>query len=59
MESVAPSNIKLDFESLSTKQKNAILSIVKDIGFTPMEIGELVIKINVMDESLEPENSSL
>ncbi|MBN2169104.1 MAG: hypothetical protein JW738_07655 [Actinobacteria bacterium] len=59
MESITPSNIKLDFDSLTNKQRNIILSIIKDIGFTPMEIGELVIEINVPDVSIEPENSSL
>lgn len=46
MSEIRPSRIQVKLEELSTKQRNIILSVIKDIEFTPMEISELVIKIS-------------
>jgi hypothetical protein len=42
-----PPRIKVyvDIADLSSKQRGAVLGLIKDMGFTPAEIGELVVTI--------------
>lgn len=58
MTEIKPSRIQVKLEDVSIKQRNAILSIIKDIGFTPMEISELVVKISDEEQSDRIEEKS-
>jgi hypothetical protein len=39
------SRIYVDLEQLSSKQRGAVLGLIKDIGYTPEEIKEVVVRI--------------
>jgi hypothetical protein len=39
------SRIYVDLEQLSSKQRGAVLGLIKDIGYAPEEIKEVVVQI--------------
>jgi hypothetical protein len=44
-ERIPRSKIYIGLSELSSKQRGAVLGLVKDVGFAPEEIDEVVIKI--------------
>ena len=42
---VSPGRIIIELSELSSKKRNAILGLVKDMGFTPEEIREVVVRL--------------
>jgi hypothetical protein len=44
-ESPPRSRIFVEFGQLSSKQRTAVLGLLKDIGYTPAEIKELVVRL--------------
>ena len=58
MAEVHPSKVKVNIEDISTKQRNAILSIISDIDFTPVEISELIVEMGGKEEPGEAEEKT-
>lgn len=42
---VSPGRVIIELNELSSKKRNAILGLVKDMGFTPEEIREVVVRL--------------
>lgn len=42
---VSPGRVIIELSELSSKKRNAVLGLVKDMGFTPEEIREVVIRL--------------
>lgn len=42
---VSPGRIIIELSELSSKQSNEVLGLVKDMGFTPEEIREVVVRL--------------
>lgn len=40
---ILPSRILIELDELSAKQRKAVLGLVKDMGFVPEEINEVVV----------------
>jgi hypothetical protein len=51
--SVNPSRIFVDLAELSAKQRKAVLGLLKDMGFAPGEVSELVVVLPMPEEELE------
>ena len=49
------SRIYIGLEELSSKQRSAVLGLVKDLGFGPAEIDEVVVQLPEDLESGQPE----
>ncbi|MBU4194098.1 MAG: hypothetical protein KKE79_00945 [Actinobacteria bacterium] len=47
---VSPGRIIMEIGELSSKQRNAVLGLVKDTGFTPEEIREVVVLLPRHDD---------
>lgn len=45
MQSLSPSRIYINIEELSSKQRNAVHGLIKDLGFTTDEVKEVVVVI--------------
>lgn len=46
---IPPSRIFIELEEMSSKQRKTILGLIKDLGFTPEEIMEVVVKVTSRD----------
>jgi hypothetical protein len=53
-ERIPRSKIYIGLSELSSKQRGAVLGLVKDVGFAPEEIDEVVIKIPEQIEAGPP-----
>lgn len=42
---ISPGRIIIELGELSSKKRNAVLGLVKDMGFTPEEIREVVVRL--------------
>ena len=42
---VSPGRVIIELSELSSKKRNAVLGLVKDMGFTPEEIREVVVRL--------------
>ena len=42
---VSPGRVIIELSELSSKKRNAILGLVEDLGFTPEEIREVVVRL--------------
>lgn len=44
-ESLSRSRITIELGELSSKQRGAVLGLIKDVGFAPAEISEVVVRL--------------
>jgi hypothetical protein len=42
--------VRIELSELSSKQRGAVLGLIKDMGFTPEEIGELAVGIPLVKD---------
>jgi len=42
---VSPGRVIIELSELSSKKRNAVLGLIKDMGFTPEEIREVVVRL--------------
>lgn len=54
-ERISPSRISIEIGELSSKQRNAVLGLIKDMGFTPEEIREVVVELPSSDDGVAGE----
>lgn len=56
---VSPGRIIIEIGELSSKQRNAVLGLVTDMGFTPEEIREVVVLLPRHDNEGAPGQKEL
>ena len=56
---VSPGRIIIELDELSSKKRNAVLGLVKDMGFTPEEIREVVVRLPGHDSGSAGEVTAL
>jgi hypothetical protein len=50
-ERILPSRIFIELGDMSSKQRKIVLGLIKDLGFVPEEIGELVVLVQRPEDS--------